>query len=107
MALKKQIDPLYIIFEKHLYDNSYDTPQDFSCAVVGEYVEHLKTNGLLMPDKQAEQIIEDLLDEVKNMLIKKTYGCLSIEDYKQNLDFSKEEDRKLARQRYSQLKKSA
>jgi hypothetical protein len=101
------IDPLYIIFEKNLYDQPFENPEDLVYSVVREYMQLMSDECLIVPDKCKDMILETLMDEVYDMLRKKTYGCLSIDDYRKNLDEKKENDRSLARERYSQLKKLA
>ncbi|MBN1115047.1 MAG: hypothetical protein JXA66_06870 [Oligoflexia bacterium] len=101
------IDPLYVIFEKHLYDYPYDSTDDFIFAVVREYMDYMRQENLILPDSSKDQITDVLTEEVREMLLKKIYGCLSIKDYVKEITPRKEEERIQARERYSILKKLA
>ena len=85
-----KLDPLYVIFEKHLkdVDNVHDPlspaqreSAEFVDTIIEEYLKSLTKNKVAVPQRWRAQIIEELRDQVRQMLLKKTYGCLSIEDY--------------------------
>jgi hypothetical protein len=102
--MKNQIDPLYTIFEQHLY-NFQDSDSDrktFVANIVREYVNHLAKLNIVIPKSLEASVIEELTDQVNSMLVKKIYGCLTIEDFQKK---AAAPARKQAKQRYSRLKK--
>lgn len=78
-----KLDPLYIIFEQHLYDfnDDTDTEQDFVQKVVRDYMKFLNTSGAVVPPRLVKQIDEELQDQVGRMLKKKMYGCVTINEF--------------------------
>ncbi|MFL5811951.1 MAG: hypothetical protein ACJ763_00105 [Bdellovibrionia bacterium] len=104
--MKDQIDPLYTIFEQHLY-NFQDSDSDrktFIVNIVKDYVNHLSKMNIMIPKSLENSVLEELADQVNTMLVKKIYGCLTIEDFQRK---ASPPARKQAKRRYSQLKKSA
>jgi hypothetical protein len=102
----KQLDPLYVIFEQHLY-NFQDSEVDrktFIVGVIAEYLAYLRKNAIAVPKSLEQQIVEELGTQVNTMLVKKIYGCLSIEDYQKNAEPT---DRRRARARYTKLNSGA
>jgi hypothetical protein len=78
------VDPLYVIFEEHLY-NFEDSDSDrktFIVNVVHDYLTHLRKMNLTVPKSLEQPIVEELAEQVNTMLVKKIYGCLSIEEFK-------------------------
>jgi hypothetical protein len=76
-------DPLYQLFEQHLYNCLFDeeTSDQFVYRVVADYLEHiLKTASI--PIKVSEFVENDLRDEVREMLLKKTYGHFSLAEFR-------------------------
>jgi hypothetical protein len=104
--MKDQIDPLYTIFEQHLY-NFQDSDSDrktFIVNIVKEYMTHLAKLNIVIPKSLEASVLEELADQVNSMLVKKIYGCLTIEDFQKK---APSPARKQASRRYSQMKKSA
>ena len=82
-----QLDPLYIIFEQHLL-NFQDADGDrkiFIAKIVKDYLVHLRKLGISIPKPMEEPVIEELACQVNTMLVKKIYGCLSIQDYQRGV----------------------
>lgn len=101
-----QIDPLYTIFEQHLY-NFQDSDTDrktFIGNVVKEYFVFLRKLKIVIPKAFEEAIAEELSEQVKVMLMKKIYGCLEIQDYQKNVPFK---SKNTARKRYTQMVRRA
>jgi len=81
--MTKKIDPLYTIFEQHLF-NFQDPNADqgtFVEGIVKEYIAHLRSVGLSVPMEWQEHIFEELFFQVNSMLVKKIYGCHTIDEY--------------------------
>ncbi len=82
-------DPLYTIFEKHLYEftnvktghSENESQDEFLEGVVKEYLNYLHQNKVIVPYKWYHMIIEELREQTRQMLIKKMYGCTSISEY--------------------------
>ena len=104
MALKVHIktDPLYIIFEQHLY-NFQDSDADrktFIENIIQDYFSYLRRRKITVPISLEGPIMEELAGHVNTMLVKKIYGCLTIQDYQKQLSPSLKAQ---ARSRYSKL----
>ena len=99
-----RLDALFTILEKHLYDfeDNEDSEVAFIEKIVGDYLSFLTTQRVVVPRRFAAQITDELRDQVRKMLVKKMYGCLSIEEY-----VMKQRDRasklKVARKKYAKL----
>ena len=74
-------DPLHEILERHLFRSS--TEGEFSeelvKAVIADYMQFLQTQGVHTPAHLKAILIEDLADEIKEIIVKKTYGAVRIE----------------------------
>jgi hypothetical protein len=82
-----QIDPLYTIFEQHLY-NFQDSDADrktFIGNIINEYLTYLRRNKIVIPRSLESQIVEELAKQVNSFLVKKIYGFLTIEDYQKKV----------------------
>lgn len=78
----KAIDPLYVIFEQHLF-NFADPDSDrktFIVNVVNDYLSYLRKNNIIVPKSLEQPIVEELGTQVNTMLVKKIYGCLNVND---------------------------
>ena len=97
-----KLDALFTILEKHLYDFDDDTENEteFVDKIVNDYIRFLTESNVVIPRKYRNQITEELRNQVRNMLVKKMYGCLSIEEYVRK-DPNAREKRKQARKKYS------
>ncbi len=86
---------LYEIFEEHLYstgtvgDAGEEAMDNFADRVVQSYLESMETQGVRPPFAIREEIEEELKDEVLDMTRKKTYGFLSLEDYRKSRNSKK------------------
>jgi hypothetical protein len=78
-----KLDPLYIIFEQHLYDFNDDTDSEtaFIEKVVGDYIKFLVSCGAVIPRKLVGPVSEELKDQVQRMLRKKIYGCTNMQEF--------------------------
>ena len=100
----KKWDPLFIIFERHLYDFNYESRELFLKAVVDDYIGHLIKQNVVVPPMWRNHLEKSLAEEVSDMLVRKLYGCLTVEELK-----AKQEEtitvteRKEARKRYQKL----
>jgi hypothetical protein len=99
----EQLDPLYVIFEQHLF-NFQDPDVDrktFIGNVIQEYLSHLRKLNISIPKSLEGPVVEELAALVNTMLVKKIYGCLSIADYRRGIP---KPAKKKSRARYSMLK---
>ena len=106
MKSNAKIDPLYTIFEQHLF-NFQDANADrktFLDAIVKDYISQMRKMGLAVPSEWEEHIFEELFFQVNTMLVKKIYGCLTINEFIETKKKSK--DKKVA-QRFTSQKKAA
>lgn len=106
--MKETIDPLYVIFEKKLFDETeFVSDQDFIFAVAREYFDYIKSCGAIIPDNFFEATLDTILENLETMLLKKIYGCQSVKEFNKTSYLGKKEDIELARARYKSLKKVA
>lgn len=105
MKDSKYVDPLYIIFEKYLYDFPHEDLDFFIATIVNEYIEYLKKNEVIIAEKRLQMLMKDLADEVYDIFIKRIYGCLNLKDFQNSGRVSRLE-KLLARERYSKLASS-
>jgi hypothetical protein len=99
----KKIDPLYTIFEQHLL-NFQDPNADrasFVENIVKDYLIHVRKIGISVPNEWEPQVFEELCFQVNTMLVKKIYGCLTINEYTAK---ASTEQKKKARTRYRSMK---
>mgnify|MGYP003350634490 CR=1 FL=1 len=99
---REKTDPLYVIFEQHLY-NFQDSTADrkvFIAGIVGEYIAFLRQKNIAVPKSLEPAILEELCEQVNIMLTKKIYGCGSIEDFTRTVPTTR---RKRAKQRYQRI----
>ncbi len=97
-----QLDPLYVIFEQHLY-NFQDSDSDrrtFVNNIIQDYFTYLRKQNITIPKSLEPAIGEELYTQVSQMLVKKIYGCLSIEDYQKKAPTS---EKRKVKARYSRL----
>jgi len=82
--MKPYTDPLYTIFEKHLYNFIIEeqSSEDFVRAVVHDYLESIRSQGTISV-RTIEFLEQDLKEEVTEMLRKKTYGHYSLAQFRQ------------------------
>lgn len=98
-------DPLFIIFEKHLYDFNYDTRELFLKGVIEEYIEHLHKQKVIIPATWRATLEKNLCEEISDMLVRKLYGCLTVKDFQEKEENNEETLllKKEARKRYQKL----
>lgn len=93
-------DPLFIIFEKHLYDFNYESREAFLKNVTEEYMKYLAKQNVTVPASWRLHFEKSIGEEVSDMLVRKLYGCLNVQEFKHkeeetgNLPTSKKESRK-------------
>ena len=101
--MRTELDPLYVIFEQHLF-NFQDADADrktFIVNIVNDYLTYLRKMRIVIPKSLESAIVEELAGQVNTMLVKKIYGCLSIEDYRKGAAAT---HKKKARSRYTRLR---
>lgn len=72
-----------MIFEQHLF-NFQDADQDrktFICNIIHEYLTFLRKGNIVVPKSLEQPIVEELAAQVNTMLVKKIYGCVSIDEF--------------------------
>jgi len=79
--IKKSIDPLFAIFEKHLLNRSYEDSAAFTKEVAEAYLTYLDSTPAHLPLHVRANILEDLEGEAHEMLVKKMYGLTSPAQY--------------------------
>lgn len=99
-----KLQALYTIFEKHLYDfeDNAETEAALIDKIVGDYLNFLSTQQVVVPKKWRMQIIDELRHQVHQMLVKKMYGCLSVEEFLMG-EGDRADKRKKSRKKYSKL----
>lgn len=98
------LDPLYVIFEQHLFnfENSDSERSTFIHQIVVDYLTYLRKMCITVPKSLEPVIIEELSSQVNTMLVKKIYGCLSLDEYQLGLNWNQ---KRKAKSRYSRLRK--
>ncbi len=78
-------DALYQVFEHHLYYNSDPNTgrKEFVENVVKSYLEHLSRAQIAVPHALRYSVSVELEEQVRMMLLKKTYGFPSIQAWRQ------------------------
>jgi hypothetical protein len=81
---RKQIDPLYALFEQHLFTAlvEEEATDAFIERVVADYMDALQSNGTIIPREHIASLEVDLREEVLEMLRKKTYGHYDLNAYR-------------------------
>ena len=98
----RSVDPLYIIFEQHLF-NFADPDSDrstFILTVVQDYLTYLRKKNILVPKPLEQAIIDELGTQVNTMLVKKIYGCLSVSEFLAGVPV---DSKKKAKTRYKKI----
>ncbi len=95
--------PLYILFEDHLLNHGdpHEDRHAFVFAVVDDYLARIRSKGLVVPKNWEPYVRDELALQVNRMLIKKIYGCLTINEYVKKIPI---ETKKKARKRAAKLK---
>lgn len=100
------VDPLYVIFEQHLFnfaDPDSDRPT-FIANVVNDYINFLRKSNIIVPKSLEQPIVEELGTQVNTMLVKKIYGCVTVGEFVDTLTFTA---KKKAKTRYKKLERKA
>ena len=87
MIKEKLADPLYVIFEQHLY-NFQDPDVDrktFIGNIITDYLSHLRKLNISVPKSLEGPIVEELAQQVNTMLVKKIYGCHTINEFQKKV----------------------
>ncbi len=94
-----KIDPLFLIFEQHLYnfENDVSDRKVFVAQVVAEYLAYLKDCHILIPVSHETLVISELGTQVNLMLTKKIYGCFSVDEFRKKISLKQ---RRNVRKRY-------
>ena len=81
--MRSQHDPLFSLFEKHLFNALVEdeSTDDFINRVVGDYLGHL-ARTCVIPHQLRPSIEEDLREEVLEMLRKRTYGHYNLQQFR-------------------------
>lgn len=105
----QKTDPLYTIFEQHLF-NFQDPNSDrksFIEGIVNDYLSQMRRMGFGIPSEWEIHIREELSFQVNTMLVKKIYGCLSINEYQEKLTPVQKRTAKDRYQKLQSVKKAA
>ncbi|MBI3556517.1 MAG: hypothetical protein HY074_09665 [Deltaproteobacteria bacterium] len=99
-----KVNALYTIFEKHLYDfeDNEESEHAFVDKIVHDYLRHLVAKNIAVPRRWHAHIVEELRDQVRKMMVKKMYGCLSIEEFVMG-QTDRPARRKASKKKYSKL----
>jgi hypothetical protein len=104
--MRADLDPLYVIFEQHLYNFEDDDAdrKTFIGKIIQDYLTYLRKMNISVPKSLEGAIVEELAGQVNTMLVKKIYGTLSLQDYQKGAAMPV---KRRARTRYSKLKSTA
>ena len=74
---------LYTIFEQHLFNfqDPNSDKREFILTIVKDYLAQVRKMGLAVPAEMEEFLMEELYYQVNSMLLKKIYGCATIDEY--------------------------
>lgn len=95
-----QTDPLYVIFEQHLY-NFQDCNIDrktFITNVITDYLAYLRKMNITVPKAMEGAVAEELASQIGAMLLKKIYGFPTISEFQKGATSTQ---KRQARRRYS------
>lgn len=70
------VDPLYKLFEHHLFNKSYEDAEAFTREVAEEYMAYLDSTPAHVPFHIRLALLKDLEAEAHELLVKKMYGCV-------------------------------
>lgn len=73
-------------------------------AVVEDYISHLVRQKVVIPPMWKTHMEKTIGEEVADMLVRKLYGCLTVEDFKEKTEEATIlAEKKEARKRYQKL----
>ena len=78
---KKNLDPLFELFELYLMTRSYDDAEAFTRQLAQDYLTYLDSTPAHIPIHLRNSVLEDLEMESHELLVKKMYGCVKTHDY--------------------------
>jgi hypothetical protein len=106
MSIMQEADPLFTIFEQKLlsFEDEGMDRQSFVRGVVEEYVSYLRKLNIAIPAHLEKHVVEELMQQVTAMLVKKMYGCLTIKDFADGVPESR---KKRVKRAYTRLRKTA
>lgn len=78
---RKNVDPLFQLFEHYLLNRSYEDSTAFTKEVAEEYLAYLDSTTANIPIQNRATVLEDLESEARELLVKKMYGCVRTSDY--------------------------
>jgi hypothetical protein len=99
----RTVDPLYVIFEQHLF-NFADPDSDrksFIVNVVNDYLSYLRKNNIIVPKSLEQPIVDELCTQVNTMLVRKIYGCINRNEFSDPVGASARAASKRAKTRVS------
>lgn len=104
MSQELKLDPLYTILEKHLYDFNDDeeSQQQFIDNIAKDYIQYLVSRQVAVPARWSGLIMDELRSQIRSMLVKKMYGCLSIKEFVANQKDARAK-RKTSRKKFAKL----
>lgn len=76
------VDPLYQLFERSLVNRSYDDSAAFTKQLAEQYLAYLDSTPAHVPFAARASVLEDLSAEAHELLVKKMYGCVREQDYR-------------------------
>ena len=84
MAKQNQQDPLHEILERHLFKSSTEGERSSQMvqAVVEDYILYLKAQGSHIPVSLKAAFVEDLKVEIREFVIKRTFGAATTDSVK-------------------------
>lgn len=85
MVKQEKLDPLFVIFEKHLMDFSDDQldKRTFALGVIQEYQRFLSRKNITIPEHLQRHVFEELEQQISTMLVKKIYGCFNVKEFQE------------------------
>lgn len=87
-----------------MYDFSEEAADTtaFVDKIANDYLGYLAGKQVAVPGKWREYVLDELRDQIRKMMLKKMYGCLSIEEF-QTQNSALKNKRKTVRKKYKKL----
>ena len=84
MRSEQEQDPLHEFLERHLYSSNSESEitSQLIQRVIQDYLLYLKAQDVHIPEPVKEIFIQDLKEELREMIIKKTFGALKVDQEK-------------------------
>ena len=84
MRSEQEQDPLHEFLERHLYSSNSESEisSQLIHRVIQDYLLYLKAQDVHIPEPVKEIFIQDLKEELREMIIKKTFGALKVDQEK-------------------------